>query len=341
MLSKYWLLLLAVVSTAGFAQSTCQAVYSDSVRNVDAYTRVLSEQSDIFSEHCESNGSVKSSKTGLDLTAPVKGIVVGFNGSREEAAQRMQQFCKSHASSLSRFDGTYQLSNKVVVDALKSYNQCLAFEGKRIDIAHVATDSRALVVRVGLNPATDVLTLNSVQYDSRVATCRTNIGGDGPLMPVGTDFAQTKATGPFSVACDRIPARNAAGDEYFPRLELLLDTNHGAYTVAMPTEGMLGYDTANSTRQRILADAQEKAALAQQVSVLTRKLNNPIITMQAVVQGEKRGTVLKCPQQGGNLAAHIQGVCKGIASKPMVGGSVGGNMCGYTTHVWSCTTYPD
>lgn len=336
---RYFGLILLAVSTAAAAQSTCQAVYSDSVRNVDAYTRVLSEQSSTFSDHCESNGALKSSSTGLDLTIPVKGIVVGFSGTRDEASQRMQQFCKSHAASLNRFDGTYQLSNKVVVDALKSYNQCISLEGKRISITHVSTDTRNLVVRVSLNPALDVLTLNSVQFDTKAATCRTNIAGDGAPQTIDSNFAQVTAKGPFSVACERIAAKNAAGDEYFPRLELLLDTNHGAYTVAMATEGMYGYDTANTTRQRILADAQEKASLNQQVANLTRKMNNPIIVVQAVEQGQ--GARLACPQNGGRVEDVVASMCKGIASKPVAVAGRSGKRCGYTVHAWSCTTYPD
>jgi hypothetical protein len=340
MRSEYLFLALLATSNVALAQSSCQAVYADSVRNVDSYTRVLSEQNSTFSMHCEVNGSLKKESTGLDLTVPVKGINIGFNGTRDEATQRMQQFCKTHAASLNRFDGTYQLSNKVVVDALQSFNQCMLFENKRISISHLATDTRNLVVRVGLNPATDVLTLNSVQYDPRAAKCRTNIGGEGPPKVIDANFVQTKATGPFSVACERTAAKNAAGDEFFPRLELILDTNHGAYPVVMATEGVYGYDTANSTRQRILAGEQEKAVLTQQVANLTRKMQNPSIIMQSATQGEKRVAVA-CPQHGGSLATYIASVCKGIASPPLVTRTIRGDTCGYTTSVWSCTTYPE
>ena len=41
--------------------STCASVYADATRNIEVYTRTLSEQNSIFSNHCEANGSLKQS----------------------------------------------------------------------------------------------------------------------------------------------------------------------------------------------------------------------------------------------------------------------------------------
>lgn len=333
------ILALATLTSQAQVASTCQSVYADSVRNVDIQSRVITEQNDLFSRHCETNGSLKRSSTAIDLTAPMKAIDIGFSGGQTEARQKMQEFCKTHSERLSRFDAFYQLNNRVVVDALQSFNQCIALEGKRVQISHVATDSRQLVVRVGFNPAEQNVTLNSVQYDTTVATCRSNINGDGTPMIVNSTSGQITARAPFSVACERTAITSAGADKKFPRLELLVDTNQGAYSVAMPTEEMLGYDLANANRQAILAATQEQARLRAQIDSLSAKIAGAKATAHTVTQG--RGAGVACPQHGGNLEAHVKNTCRGgrVSELTQIG-SRSGSTCGYTTYKWSCITFP-
>lgn len=224
--------------------SHCASVYADATRNVDVYTRTMTEQSDVFNQHCESNGSLRQSSAGLDLSIPVKAIKIGISGSKEDARSEMQSFCKRHQENMQRFDSVYKLSSPVVVDALRSFNQCLAFEKKEVNITHLSTDSRSLLVRVDFNPARANVTLNSVQYDEKVAECFTNAAGASNQL-VKFPMAPIAAKGPFSVACTRTAAQTTSGGKKFDRLELLVDTNHGPYPVAMSTEEMLGYDLAS------------------------------------------------------------------------------------------------
>lgn len=330
---------LLALPSLGQGSSTCQSVYADSVRNVDIQSRVLTEQDDLFSRHCESNGSLKSSSANVDLTIPVKTIKVGFSGGHTEAKQTMQEFCKTHSERLSRFDSFYQLNNRVVVDALQSFNQCVALEGKWVQISHVATDSRALVVRVGFNPAEQNVTLNSVQYDPAVATCRTNISGDGTPIQLSSSTGQITAKGPFSIACERIALPTLSGDRKFGRLELLVDTNQGAYSVSMPTEEMLGYDLANATRQAILATTQEQIRLTNEADVLRARIAGVRAEAHFTVQGQ--GAQVACPQHGGSIDTFSKNTCPGgIVSGLMQTGSRSGKTCGYTSYKWSCIKFP-
>lgn len=332
-------LLLTALSSEGQGSSTCQSVYADSVRNVDIQTRVLTEQNDLFSRHCETNGSLKSSSANLDLTGQVKAIKLGFSGSQSEAKQTMQEFCKTHSERLSRFDSFYQLNNRVVVDALQSFNQCIALEGKRVQISHVATDSRSLVVRVGFNPAEQNVSLNSVQYDTAVATCRSNITGDGPPAEVSSTSGQITAKGPFSVACERIASATSNGDRKFSRLELLVDTNQGAYSVAMPTEEMLGYDLANANRQTILAATQEQVRLKNEADALRGRIDGVRAEANLTTQGQ--GAQVPCPQHGGDLNTFVKNSCQGgIVSGLVKTGEGPGKACGYTSYKWSCIKFP-
>lgn len=332
-------LLLAPALTFGQGQSTCQSVYADSVRNVDIQSRVLTEQNDLFSRHCETNGAIKSSSTTLDLTAPVKAIKVGFSGSQAEARQEMQEFCKTHSEKLSRFNAFYQLNNRVVTDALLSFNQCIALETKQVNISHVATNSRSLVVRIGFNPAEQNVTLNSVQYDTQVATCKSNINGEGSLTEVAFQSGQITAKGPFSVACERTALQTTAGEWKFARLELLVDTNQGAYSVVMPTEEMLGYDLASANKQVILAATQEQIRLNNEVDKLRAKIAGVRAEAHIATQGEN--DTVACPQRGGNISAYAESVCNGAAVHNITNiRSSGGGQCGHNTFAWSCVSFP-
>lgn len=337
----------------GQNSSTCQSVYADSVRNVDIQSRVLTEQNELFSRHCESSGSIKSSSANIDLTVPVKAIKVGFSGSQAEAKQTMQEFCKTHSERLSRFDSLYQLNNRVVVDALQSFNQCIALEGKRVQISHISTDSRSLVVRVGFNPAEQNVTLNSVQYDTSVAICRSNISGEGTSAQLSATTGQITAKGPFSVACERTASVTSNGNRKFSRLELLVDTNQGAYSVAMPTEEMLGYDLANANRLAILVATQEQIRLKNEADALRAQVAAARLEADAIrsriagvkaeahftVQGE--GSQVPCPQNGGSISAFVNASCPGGTVSGFTQTNVtSGRRCGYASYKWSCIKFP-
>lgn len=343
-------LLLTALAVQAQGSSTCQSVYADSVRNVDLQTRVLAEQNDLFSRHCETNGSLKSSSANLDLTVPVKTIKVGFSGSQSEAQQTMQEFCKTYSERLSRFDSFYQFNSHVVVDALKSFNQCMELEARNVRISHVATDSRSLVVRVGFNPAEDIVTLNSVQYDPAVATCSSNINGEGKPITVWGKSGQINAKGPFSVACERIALRTSNGEFKFPRLELLVDISHGAYAVALPTETMLGYDLANANRQAILAATQEQIRLKNEAEVLKKEtealrkegdgLRGKIAGVRADAQFTVQGDGAQAPCSV-PINTFVQNSCQGglVSGLVQVSNWAGGR-CGYTSYKWSCIFFP-
>ncbi|WP_409294896.1 hypothetical protein [Pseudomonas sp. KCJK8670] len=337
-LSAMGLLLFAVAAQAD-SQSSCEAVYADSVRNVDIQSRVITEQNDIFTRHCEVNGSLKSSSANVDLTVPVKGIKVGFSGGQSEATEIMREFCKTHIEKLRTFDSFYQVNNHVVADALQSFNQCVALEKRSVQISHVSTDARSMVVRVGFNPAEQNVTLNSVQYDTATATCRSNIKGDGEPIVVTSSSGQITAAKPFSIACERIAAPATGGALKFPRFELLVDTNQGAYSVAMPTEEMLGYDLANANRQEILASIQEQTRLKGEIDSLRAKISGVRAVANFTTQGE--GAPVPCPQDGGNLDSFIRNSCaSGVVSGLVQTYSGGGARCGYTSYMWSCIIFP-
>ena len=339
MVEKWFLgLFISTSSTCAIAQgsSTCQAVYQDAVRNVDVQSRIITENSRTYDKHCERNGTVKSTSTEVDLTVPVQEVEIGFNGSRQEALEKMQQFCKIQTTRRDTFDSFYQVNNRVVVDALRSYNQCIALEGKRVQITQEVTPSRSLVVRVGFNPAEQKVSLNSVQYDQAVATCRTNIRGEKTSDKVTATTGQMTAKRPFSIACERRAETTADGSKKFPRLELLVDTNQGAYAVSLPTEEMLGYDLASANRDAQLVAAREQARLRAEAEALRAKMAGAKARGYLV----SMGTDAQVPC-GGSVVDHAKRICgASTLDGPHLEGTSGGGDCGYSRHRFSCITFP-
>ena len=339
-----------LISAAGCLQaqpaSRCHAVYEDAVRNVDLVTRQLSQNRSIFAQHCEESGSVKSTSEKLDLTIPVKQVTIGFEGSREQALSEMRRFCKTYAERFSSNEQYFQLNDRVVVDALASFNRCLALEQSGVYMEHVATASQALLVRVNFNPTAVILRVRNVQYDEKTAKCTADLGSNGNRIPVSAGMEPINATAPFSVACERTGTTRESGELVYPRLELTLDTSHGAYSVSLPSEGLNGYELASEIRIRDIAKSQEMARLASSeerhrstATALIHAITQMTATSHIATQGQ--GANVACPQDGGRLDQFMRASCPdgrlmGINRIQ----TSSGRRCGYTTYTWSCITFP-
>lgn len=336
-------LLLTSSSTFSNEEGSCASVYVDATRNVNIATRILIEQDQFFTKHCENNGLIRTESLGLDLTVPIKQIKADFSGTKNEALEEMKQFCKESASDRKRFQSSYDYNNSVVVDALRSFNQCRALEAKGININHKTTDVRSLVVKVHFNPTTDKIQLNSVQYDPLVADCFTDIKG---IKKLRTPMKPVKAKAPFSVSCTRIAENNKDGNNKFNRFELLLDTNQGAYSVAMPTEEMLGYDIASVNKRKILAAQDESQKLRGELgdslsrnNDLTKKMQNPKVKIHTMRQGSGLGSSgIACDH---NINTFAKGVCGSAIMTPVlrITPESNGGSCGYRTWQWACVSY--
>jgi hypothetical protein len=328
-------------------QRQCEDVYAGSVRDINIDIKTLMEKNDIYSMHCEANGSLKQSSASVDLTVPVQqGVNVGFKGSKADAQQEMQNFCKEYKQAYSKSQALYKLSNTVVVDALNRYNQCKALEINKVQISHVATQSRTVSVQVSFNPAVTIVDLQGISYDTKVATCRTDAFGQNAQV-VSFETGSVLVKKPFSITCERIAEETANRGKKYPHFELGIATGAGPYTVNMPVEEVLGYDLASKNKVEIENAAvqndiltTQNNSLASKIVALNTQMNN--INIEAYFATVGDGSNVECPQRGGNLQAHIASVCAGRKSSPPVarGGNPGGGTCGWQLYTFTCYTYP-
>lgn len=350
--------LIAIPLVSAAQTSTCQAVYAESVRNLNVSSQVSFQKISIFKEHCEENGALKSEISKLDLAVPIKTLTAKIGISRDQQQQEMQQFCKTFKDERNRNDAQFSMNDTVAVDALRSYNQCIALEKRNVQISHTSNEE-SIVVRVDFNPTTSVVALNSLSFDEKMANCTSTILGDG-ARPITFSTGKVAANGPFVVSCRRTPQTTDRGRR-FSRVSFLISTNHGDYDVYMAPETLLNFDMESIARRGIQAfdetlkaEKEASAKLAEmnaklrdntriasaESATLKAKMANPSAQIFSILQGE--GAPIPCPQDGGDHLTYVKNSCAapGVLSVLTKTPEVGGRKCGYRTWQWACVTYP-
>jgi hypothetical protein len=339
---------IAANATAQVQNASCASVYANAVRNISIETQQSALRSYTFAQHCESNGNVKSSSTSMDLTIPIKAIKIGFSGSRDEAYQEMQSFCKVQTQSSGEDSASLRLSNLVVVDALDSFNKCRALEINAVYLTNTQPDPISFIVNGSYNPATTNLRIDGFVESNLV--CRT--AKDNSFVALSTITGPFSPGGPFSITCQRTASTTAAGKTIYPRASLNLSTNLGPYTVLLYPEDILGFDLATIAKEREISLVQDNATLQKNLSTVTAdrdrnvqalgalesRLNNAQASAYFTVQGQ--GSPVACPQDGGRVDSYAQSIC---GSRRLLGltnlGSTGGGRCGYNRYSFVCLSY--
>jgi hypothetical protein len=334
---------MAVSPTFSYAQSSCAAVYADSTRNIDAVSKQASEYSYMYSTHCESNGSLRNSSSGQDLSIAYAGIEVGWKGTKAEAEQKMRDFCKSRQSEYNKASSYLAVSNNVVTEALKSFNQCKALELKSVFMSHYA-DQTSLIIRGDLNPTTTRVSVQAVLYDETLGVCQsTSIRPPKPIRVTATMNAFT-AKGPFSITCKRLGFKTQTGEIKYPRFEVSVATNHGTYGVTLLAEDILSFDIASQNRQElakrdaaIFAVNQQLDLEKQKGDILKKRIEGVTVTSHQVYENQNSKDAW-C--YGANdFMQRTCGAGKVIGKKLVF--DVPGGSCGARQHLFSCLNIPE
>jgi hypothetical protein len=331
--SKGAVAVVALLSTFNVLaqESTCSRVYADAVRNISVEKQQLAVKSRVFSENCETNGSLKQTNAGADLTIPLKAIKIGFSGDYAAAKQEMQSFCREFSSRHDYTSNEFSYTNMVSTEALKSLNECVALEQQGIQITHQMQDPSSFIVNVKFNPSTTKLNFTGFKQNNVVCDTTTVDKSKRNLTSIRSEF---KPKGNFSIQCKR-SGLSKRGQVVYERASLGIATNLGSYSVILPPEGLLGYDLANQNRIRDL-DAQSRInSLQDSLSKTEAKLENVAVQVYYVRQGD--GDAVACPQRGGNIQQYMTSVCgsnKVAAYKAIPLG--GGGTCGYAAYAFAC-----
>ncbi len=130
------------------------------------------------------------------------------------------------------------------------------------------------MIRVDFDPSKTNVVFRGVVYDSKVVSCSTtSLSKDGSPVMI-TPTTKEAAVKPFAVTCQRLASASSKGSQHFDRFVAALDTNHGTYTVELPTEDMLGYDLAAQNKIQREKLVSERDALIGEKERLEKSIAN-------------------------------------------------------------------
>ncbi len=337
------------------AKQTCGDVYANAVRNISVTARQFNEEKYLFAQHCSARGELSSSSSNSDLSLVAKKITFGFSGSKEDAKKIVNNFCKEFIGKDISSGRIYDTQNVVVVDALRSLNECRALEINNVNVWYAVQEPRSVIIGVDFNPAKTKLFLRAVTYDSKSAECRTTgLSKDGKPTLLNDKTSEQLMEKPFSIVCERKNAQfSNDGAIHYPRFAVGVDTNYGAYTVSLADESVLGFDLANLNKQRYDAIERElekekkshvanKQALSNEVSSWKNKYNATGVGDQVLIEaGEYNQNLapvgIRIDPRNGSIQKKAAEFCanKGQPITKIVS-SRGGGCCGYTYGIVSC-----
>lgn len=338
-------------------QSACVSVYQDATR---AYTKEEKESTELatsFSQHCEKNGSVKASSLNAGIDAVVQQIPFKFSAASKSSTQKLQEFCKVSSTLAYSSDAATVMSNVVVTDALRSFNQCVALEKKGLVITHDEQYPESVIFYGRFLDRTTNATLDTVSYDAKRVTCTsTNFNWLGTVDRID-DSRQKQIPSNFNITCRRIPNESAEAIK-FPRVAIALSTSLGPYSVTLQEDQLNGYTLASEAKKqfdRVTAEkdalAGEKDALAKQVadlkaaserfdsySVIMYHGNNLGFLAGLFTQNPRNFKIVNCPKNQAMFDAGLATACaagyQGRHLRTFL--DYNGGPCGNTFHELKC-----
>jgi hypothetical protein len=245
--------------------SACTSVYDGATRNLDINYRQQSELRNFYSQHCETNGEVKSSSANLDFDVVIKAIPFKIGGSGSSSKEKFQDFCKTNQEFATSQSSELNFSNRVVTDALLSFNQCLniaAQSGQRLIITHTEQPPSSVIISGRWKDSvTEGVSLQAIAYEEDKVKCFSkSFTTDGSEEEIAKNSAEKKLLKNFSIRCDRVGI-DANGKRKFERAVIGLSTTIGSYDVSLSEDAQLGFALASEVEVKFAQLEQEKNAL--------------------------------------------------------------------------------
>lgn len=340
-------LILAHAVVSAQALSACAAVYSTAVANTSESSRTRVNQQQTFDKYCEINGSSRSRNSGLDLTIPVQGIVVGFQGSQSDAQQQMKNFCKQFISNSLSIDNQYSYDKHVVVAALNSFNECIAMEQNGVRMSNAISYPTGIVISADFGLDRIVRVRNAL-YDTNSGQCYfagTPIAGKRDVIIPGRTSTRIFKK-PFSIACVRKVAATIDGTKKYSSFRVVLDTSAGRYTAELPADDVQDWESASATKARFAQLELDRANIIAQRDGLESKIKNFSMEIRSVTQTDSPNALsssnerVGCKKHGNDLDAYIAGMCGNgkVARKQVIKTNSEGE-CGTTLFAYTCSSF--
>lgn len=201
----------------------------------------------VFDEHCEQNGTAKSSSGALGIDTVVKTIPLKFTGSFSTNREAIQNFCKTYASTTSQESRTYSYLERISSKALETVSECLRLQSLGVTITHDIQNLEKM--NFFLKAAVDRhIELSGVDVTPNVA-CKGQISGTlaslSPKTYIDIDKSQ-------SFVCTREPTTDStSGVRAYSEAVITVQTNLGNYSVLWPRDEALPENIASNISNRL------------------------------------------------------------------------------------------
>ncbi|MGX1187443.1 hypothetical protein AB7M29_005122 [Pseudomonas sp. F-14 TE3623] len=249
--------------------SDCADVYASATRNIKTNERQASELLYFFNKHCESNGEISSSATGVNFEAVVKAIPMKFGAENSSAQQKLSEFCKIGTSLNTQWENSSSYSSTVIVPSLVNFNECVALQNKGVRITHAIQEPTSVII-TGDRTDANLIYIDAATFNNM--TCfSASFSSNGNNEPFdGGKKLKVPNTG-FNISCQRKEIIES-GKKIYPLASVAIGTSEGSYTVVMPDEELYGYDVASANRARFNALMTEKNQLSAELGDKIRNL---------------------------------------------------------------------
>lgn len=242
---------LSLMSSTVHAQdfSHCTSVYESASRNLSVFSSSYAELNSIYDDYCDTNGEVRSSATTAGIEAVIKSIPISLSGSSASASERMSQFCRTYTNTRFTTEAINASTSTVVVEALDSFNNCVAITRRGVTIRHnIANLTSTIYFEI---PSNVDFQIQGVA-EGRSISCTMQDPSDGALIELGLDTRIVSLKENLNVFCTRSGELNeASGSTYFPRTDVTIGTNFGPYSVIYPAEEILDVEFATQMKAEI------------------------------------------------------------------------------------------
>lgn len=275
---SFWILgslCLAVTSsfTAVAQLGGCEYVYGQSTRNISSKAQNLASSRFTYNWMCESTGDVRDSSFSLDLDTVVDAIPLEFRVGTTDKKVIMKNFCKT-GKEQDAFSASYsEVSDTVVIAALKNFNECRLLELKGFRVRHnEAPPSSVSITGENFKPGLVVM-LTGIAFDPQRLTCRsTSLRPDpNPEIIIPKTFPRRTLKQVWSIICERRPENTREG-AFYPRTTFQLTTSEGPYSFDLAANRLDSYATATDSKLRyqalVLERRKVKKALADSQAAL-------------------------------------------------------------------------
>lgn len=350
-------LIVGVSTVPAIAQeSECVAAYANATRSVAWGVKQRAESAYWRSMLCDQHGEALASAENSSLNTVIKQIPFNFSSSAKSDVQKLEEFChvERSANRAASFSSFY--ANTVVTDALRSFNQCLNLENRRLVITSNVQDPLGVVIYGKFLDRTTNATLDTVSYDSNKVTCTsTNFSSAGTSIKLDASHKYPISTN-FNITCKR-KGFDKKGYIQYPRATITVSTNLGPYSVVLQSEKLYGFTLANQAKEaydnlekKLKNDedafSREKLRLNKEIQAkqnkvnqLTAQLNSAgVASWHVFSTGEYDGPAWFRPRFycGTHPEPKAKQMCHGGPYSLHRLSSYGGNKCGYSNYVVAC-----